>query len=676
MFPSLQTSPKVSSLREGVQRSRHAQRCSADPRDRSNRLPLIIGAIAGTSAFLLILGVILYLCLSRRRSRSRRANASGSGQKPYAFSTGIEGAKVSAIDDWRKNAAAAKPSPLPSNDRHLSFSDTVAYHSERSGSTSADGRLRPAGQTGGSNETHSRTGGSATSSSRRKAVPVLGHPYGSPQGSPPPEYPDFIPYRGPIEPPPSALLRTVADDTHSERVYNWPTSRNVDPPNKQMEKNPPRSNTRVEGWVTGVQAATTPIRDSTSDRSYASALTGSGKSDNDLLSPGRRRGAAITNERNEIPLTPYSFTQLDGVQSPTSSLSSAAQGETTTRAVRATGSIARIWPNNPVPATTMTMPNPAIAGGAPAPSSFRYKDPFQSTADHGDPNQPGGPSRLEPTKETNPIMLSPAHTRERRTAAVDSMQFAPTYTIAGNFISSPDQLIGSRFASSYDQPIHSIINPSSGSRPSSPAATVRRGVSIKSVKTMRSFFSALLRTNSSSGSPLPDTPALPGQAPAARPDSGIFPVTRNNSIIVSRQKSRSGRSPRRLGAGSAKSRTPISAFGTSPGGQGSSGNALTATPTPTPGSARTGGLERTPSFGTRYMDTLSQYELASTLHPWSATTHSATPNSTHSPPSALRLEGMSASMGDSPQLFIELNPNSPVTVAASRPGSEMTSYWR
>ena len=660
--------------------------CGVDCTDvrycRNDKLPVIIGSIAGSSAFLLISGVIFYCYISRLRSRSRRADGSSFGQATYAFSTGIEGGKVNAIDIWRKNAAAAKTSPISDSSPHrqLSFSDALAYHSVRSGSTSADGRVRQLRYVGGSSE--SRRGGSATSSSRRNRLPDLGHPYGSPKGSPPPEYPDFIPYHGPIEPPPSAVTRSAAEYTGSDRVYNWPTSRKAVPSIEPIEDNTLSPNTRVEGWVNGVQAAGTPILDSTSDRSDHYALTG--KSDHSLHSPSQRKGVGAGNEMREIPVTPYSVTQLDNLQSPASSLSSAAEGEMTSRAVRAKGSVARIWPNNPTP--HVSAGKTVIAGGAPAPSSFRFKDPFQSTLDPTNLERFSDPSAsmFDTTTTASPLTtLSPVHTRDRRAAAADSMRFAPTYTIAGNFISSTDQLIGSRFASSFDQSMVNQGGDGSSPRTSSPAATLRRGVSIKSVKTMRSFFSALLWNNSqSSGSPVRETPALPGQIQAARPDSGIFPMTRNNSIAVTRQKSRIGRNTRR----GAKSRTPNST--NSPGsGQMSSVPGSTRTP----GSSRAGaiGLERMPSFGTRYMDALSQYELASTFHPWSlgtgsgggsasglgSGTHSANPSTVQTPPSALRLECMPP-LGESPHLFIELNPNSPVTVAPSRPDSEMTSYWR
>ena len=74
----------------------------------------------------------------------------------------------------------------------------------------------------------------------------------------------------------------------------------------------------------------------------------------------------------------------------------------------------------------------------------------------------------------------------------------------------------------------SAYTPSSRNRPQTP---LRRGVSIKSAKTVRSFFSNWIKGpeihittgNGNGNGSRPDTPARPQTA--ARPDSGIFPLT-------------------------------------------------------------------------------------------------------------------------------------------------------
>lgn len=86
-------------------------------------------------------------------------------------------------------------------------------------------------------------------------------------------------------------------------------------------------------------------------------------------------------------------------------------------------------------------------------------------------------------------------------------------------------------ATSSASPQPSGYTPSSRNRPQTPLP-LRRGVSIKSAKTVRSFFSGWIKATPGSGNGhehhgggnfRPDTPARPQTA--ARPDSGIFPLS-------------------------------------------------------------------------------------------------------------------------------------------------------
>lgn len=78
-------------------------------------------------------------------------------------------------------------------------------------------------------------------------------------------------------------------------------------------------------------------------------------------------------------------------------------------------------------------------------------------------------------------------------------------------------------SSSSASPQPSGYTPSSRNRPQTP---LRRGVSIKSAKTVRSFFSGWIKGTDANGmwqGGRPDTPGRPQTA--ARPDSGIFPLS-------------------------------------------------------------------------------------------------------------------------------------------------------
>lgn len=93
-------------------------------------------------------------------------------------------------------------------------------------------------------------------------------------------------------------------------------------------------------------------------------------------------------------------------------------------------------------------------------------------------------------------------------------------TLDSSFVRpSPLTLLNSASTAS---PQPSGYTPSSRNRPQTP---LRRGVSIKSAKTVRSFFSGWVKGTDANGmwTGRPDTPARPQTA--ARPDSGIFPLT-------------------------------------------------------------------------------------------------------------------------------------------------------
>jgi hypothetical protein len=167
------------------------------------------------------------------------------------------------------------------------------------------------------------------------------------------------------------------------------------------------------------------------------------------------------------------------------------------------------------------------------------------------------------------------------------------------------------------------------SSPSSPYG-LRRGVSIKSVKTMRSFFSGLLFNPPLPNETVPPTPAVRHQI-AARPDSDIFPIDigtvhRSNSLMSQFKSASQSQSSPLTGqpACSIASHSP------------SQSPRRVDLPVVQPGAGGALGLSAAPPSGSNQTSAASQL-----------------PTPDH--------------------LFIELNPYSPI----SRPGSEMTpGSWR
>ena len=335
----------------------------------NSHLALIIGIVSALSATILILSIVTYLCCTRHRAKSRRA--------PYGFAAGIRpSSRGDSIESWRKNAVEASPiTPLTAK------------------------------------------------TASPKAKQALNR-------SPLPVYPDYLPYRGPVEPP-----RLLDEQDETSRFG--------------------MANPSAHGWMREhgslLEADFTP--------SFGSPET------NHSLGRLLPLPVHLDRERfDDIALDNYNFSDTDNINSSASTPSSLDMTGMTARAPGATRSIARLWPS----------------------------------------------------RDAVPSALQPIAVNIRS----DSMVFAPSYTTAGNLSSSPSQLIGSGLATRSTSNSHSRPSTHSSSQLSS-QYTLRRGVSVKSVKTMRSFFSGLLLQNSSTP-PAGQTRALP-QA-AARPDSGIFPV--------------------------------------------------------------------------------------------------------------------------------------------------------
>lgn len=555
---------------------------------RTSHLALVIGILGGTSAILLILGVIAYILYVRRRLPVRQRNE----QSPYAFAKGygnkdyMPQGSGSEIDLWQKMGGTSTPVGGNNLTASLTTSTPVSFAKD---------------------ERVNLTPGSG-SGSRSGMDMGIGR-------SPPPDYPDYVPYRGPIEPPPIHTTNSPTSGSGQEEVLAYKvTASSLSSASGRRDSNRSSSsrsstpglslvagtNPSATGWLLagGPQAWNiSPVsnreggeglskdgswstkRSGRSRPSVESCSAGELRSDrnkerdegfdeialsdhrpfispppfSDVTSPSSQSGKRSTGTRTRtVPQSPAS-----AVSTPSSLGLSGIQAQ----AVPASRSAARLWPTR-------------IA----VPSSYRADSSFG-----GGMSALSSPPQAAPN--TSSLALNPS-------TSVDALSHVPNST------SSP---------------------------------TLRRGVSIKSIKTMRSFFSGLifLPLSSSSdvmgqegngASPIPSMLALP--MIAARPDSDIFPVFGG----LSRGSSKVDRNSMGKGYPSTSSIVPS----TSGSGSISKHHALPALPITTP-------ISRSRRQGE---------------------------------------EAGEEEEGDngSSNFFIELNPNSPIT--ASRSGSLWTRYTR
>lgn len=545
---------------------------------RTSHLVLIVGIIGGTSAFFLILGAIAYILYVRRRLPVSQRN----GQPRYAFSKGYGNRDYmsqdagSKVDLWRKMM----------------------------GGTSTPGDSLTASSAAPTPISFAKDGGV-------NLTPGSGSGMGTDR-SPTPEYPDYVPYRGPIEPHPPHTASFSVPGSGQEKVlaYTGMTASPLSSAGGRMgstrssssRSSTPRlplvagANPSATGWLLargGQQQAwnISPI----SSREGGEGLSRDGSQSTNRS--GGSRAASLESwsagesrrdrdrERedgfdeivmvdHQAPVSPPPFS---GVTCPSS------------RSGRSTGTGTKIVPQSP--ASSISTPSSLGLSGIQA----RAVPASRSVA------------RLWPARDAVPSSYR-----------VDSSS-----RWGMSALSSPSLALNP--STSVDALPHAPPNSTS-------SPTLRRGVSIKSIKTMRSFFSGLifLPPSSNAGavglggngaSPIPSSPALP--MTAARPDSGIFPVFGGLS-----------RGPSEVDRG----RVP----------KGYSNTSSTVTPAPRSGS--TSKQHHTPAL-----------PIIRSGNGSSLQRHGA--------------EEEEEERGDgSPHFFIELNPNSPIM--ASRPASLWTRYTR
>ncbi|ODN94353.1 hypothetical protein L198_05212 [Cryptococcus wingfieldii CBS 7118] len=417
----------------------------------STNIGLIVGVIIGVSAFLIILGASAYVWMVQRQSSKK-----GGARYPFAGY-----GKHAAATYSNFGSLASKDSDWDRPDKHPL---------QRSQSTLALG----------------------TSGVRLGTTSV---------------YSDYLPYRGPIEPPPSHLPEghhIVQTGSREELLaYGGMKSSHGSASSSGMSTPPLISgaNPSAIGWLRGAREWVDSPTSSTSFGSasfsagtgYAGSRSGSQRSAGsgvggrrsplDRITPGSREQIPL--ERYQPALSPPPFSSIPSSRSspprtastplsPSSSLSTPStlglgMGEQVQQAVRMPAparSVARLWPTRDA-----------------VPSSYRTESVMQGAGVGIDHRRAG---------------YSSSSLALNASTSVDALQ--------SQIPAAPTE---------------------------NSATSLRRGVSIKSIKTMRSFFSGMIFVPPTAASlphltrsggereGEPQTPAVPWTA--ARPDSGIFP---------------------------------------------------------------------------------------------------------------------------------------------------------
>lgn len=293
--------------------------------------------------------------------------------------------------------------------------------------------------------------------------------YGQPKlrvfNSPPPEYNDYIPYNGPISSPPA----------NQDALYSAPRSSQPQRGSngwRVADRSPRPSVRTLESEAGGRSAASGRTGlSSRGDRPSARRSVSYGAGQDLALPPSLDRDTSSTRYSYYPYESPIgSGRRPTSTQPPLSALSSevseAQMGMG--RAVEATRSVARLWPTRAaVPSHYVTSALEEATGGGLGPSSVAAQPPGSSAGGAG-----------------------------------------------GRYLPSE---VPFSFMDSDPAPAHD--------RPSS--TSLRRGVSVKSVKTVRSFFSGLLGGGGGGGGGMgfghSVASSTAGPASAARPDSDIFP---------------------------------------------------------------------------------------------------------------------------------------------------------
>ncbi|GFZ47751.1 hypothetical protein JCM24511_05498 [Saitozyma sp. JCM 24511] len=676
-------------------------------------LILILICSAGGVILLLAISVLLYTLLTRRSSRRSQRHPYGNGNGGFTGLSSNDLGSKSSFAGWRKCAETDIGNGPHSPITPLSLSGPTfplpVKSTPLTGSGSGSGSARGPGA------------------------------YGQPNGSPPPDYPEYIPYNGPVQA--------------------------LSPPSSAEPPTPPAIAGGSASALSWLKRANSGPHES-----------GPGGSSERLVRPGSSQSYQVELHRQGSTSRSHSHSHSSFSSETSGSLALAHVGTAQAVGVGATRSVARLWPSrSAVPSDFLerdgnneryglsagvsenkshdahrAQPQPGHTRGMdpPRPPPLSLASSVQTTAG-GSGGALGSTSTLptsslsDPTPNGGTTMGGSHHQNQSQNQMTLS---SSNYRYDYNYYHNQAQARGQHNPASaiYRHPTsnpHAYPYPNANSKtntndihlaPSDPSASasasfstplpsssvgsvLRRGVSVKSVKTMRSFFSGLLTANPvrsgfSSGSGVPPTPMTSSSREmyphqyAARPDSDIFPSTLQRSDSTGRMwispvrrdavgagrvsrgsgdKGWDGASERGpgigAGAGTERIRTPTTAIEGLRTGlpelSGVSGISVSSYPNRSPGSGSGIGSGSGSGSGVARGGRTSRNILP--IRPIQPIRSGQADEDNHR--NGHRDDGHTLAHApvhvhdESPAKWvIELDPNSPIT--ASRPGSEMTAY--
>ncbi|WRT64765.1 uncharacterized protein IL334_001699 [Kwoniella shivajii] len=461
---------------------------------KTSNLPFIAGISGGVSALLIIIGFIWWSITYKNRNKNKKRSNTKRQKAQYVFANGIgkdgfisKSSSInvlSPISGFSESISGSGRSLNPSDGEYIWGTGRPAGLDLNSNRTPNISQSQSQSQSQSNTRTQTQT---QTQTHTRNAG--LDHDSPPPFRSPPPDYPDYIPYYPPNTSSSAASPSASNVGSGKSAYYNKSPHR-------------PEISADSSGWIHNASKTLSP---SPSMKSRASPLiermnplssARSNKPEYDDIALDNYSSYSRSEQRS-IPITPPPIPSEYGDYTPTTSTTPYSKYTTS-------------------PSTASTDQSVAV----------------QSIAKRG--SKPPNVARLWPSRDAVPsayqnslattIKTEPSLHRMNTTGGQSSIAPYPP----GSSINLPSMQ-------------ESIISPSA---PESPMAGARaegglgRGASIKSSKsigTMRSWFSGLIFAPPGSNSGLisslpsvPSTPILP-QA-AARPDSGIFPLALNGSV--------------------------------------------------------------------------------------------------------------------------------------------------
>ncbi|WVW78432.1 hypothetical protein I302_100386 [Kwoniella bestiolae CBS 10118] len=464
------------------------------PEEKSH-IPLIAGISGGVSLLIILIG-LCWLIIVRRNKRRTASSRPRQHQAQYAFANGIgkdgplnsgKTFSTSTLNDWRRPASSLLSPNTPASGQSLNNTGEYIW-----------GTGRPAGlDLSATRSPNTNTPGSGThNQSINNAQPIQAIP--PPFNSPPPDYPDYIPYQ-----PPSPECSAVS--TSGKSAYRPVNPRSNTAPNPstspgwQVVNPSPSASTSTptptgNGWVQSANRAISP-----SSGSLASRKSPLIERMNPLGSSKYKPeydDIALDNypAPNQRPITPPPIPAEYGDYTPTTAQTPYSHSKYTTS------------PSTNSPSSSIGVQRTATR------SSIMSNIP-----------------RLTSVREA----ISSIYNRSGSTGTDSTLKLVTN--AGGGETPGPGTGLptGSGSETTYNTPktpkyTQQLVDDEE----------LRRGLSVKSNKTsgtMKSWLSNLVFAPSSTSNinvgslpSLPSTPILP-QA-AARPDSGIFPLALNGSV--------------------------------------------------------------------------------------------------------------------------------------------------